>query len=55
MPDELRRAREYARGGEGNAGTEGMRRAMLEYKRVVEGAVGASAQKAARDRRREVA
>jgi hypothetical protein len=55
MPDELRRARESARGGEGNAGTEGMRRAMLEYKRIVEDAVGTSAQKAAGDRRREVA
>jgi hypothetical protein len=54
MPDELRRAREYARSDEGRTGTEGMRRAMLEYQKIVDDAVGTSERKAG-EHRREVA
>ena len=56
MPDELRTAREAARGDErGGTGTEGMRRAMLEYQRIVDDALGRSTRKAAGEGRREVA
>lgn len=55
MPDELRRARESARADEGRTGTEGMRRAMLEYRQIVDDAVGTSARKSAGEGRREVA
>ena len=55
MPDDLRRAREYARNEEGRTGTEGMRRAMLEYRKIVDDAVGESTRKSAGDSRREVA
>jgi hypothetical protein len=57
MPDELQRAREAARADErsGRSGTEGMRRAMLEYKGIVEDAVGKTTDRTERDPRREVA
>lgn len=56
MPDELRRAREAARQGEGGReGTEGMRRAMLEYQGIVDDALGKSTRKSAGENRREVA
>lgn len=53
-PDELRMARESASSDQGRPGTEGMRQAMVHYKRIVEDAVGAS--RTRRDEgRREVA
>lgn len=55
MPDELRRAREAARTDARDGGTEGMRRAMLEYQHIVDDAVGESTRKSEGDRRREVA
>jgi hypothetical protein len=40
VPAALRQAREAARTDEGESGTEGMRKAMLQYQRVVTDAVG---------------
>lgn len=40
MPDGLRRAREAAASGQGGQGTEGMRMAMVHYKRIVDDGVG---------------
>lgn len=54
LPDGLRRAREAARTDEGNSGTEGLRKAMLEYKGVVDDAIGAKTGTAT-ESRREVA
>ncbi|TMD97205.1 MAG: hypothetical protein E6I72_07145 [Chloroflexi bacterium] len=54
MPDELRRARDAAASDEGRQGTEGMRRAMVHYKHMVDDAVGTARMKRD-DYRREVA
>jgi hypothetical protein len=54
MPDDLRRAREAARSEHGRQDTEGMRRAMVHYKRLVDDAVGTSRMKR-EGYRREVA
>lgn len=54
LPDGLRRAREAARTDEGNSGTEGLRKAMLEYKSVVDDAIGVKT-RTAPESRREVA
>jgi len=54
MPDELRRARDAAASDEGRQGTEGMRRAMVHYKQMVDDAVGTARMKRD-DYRREVA
>jgi hypothetical protein len=42
IPDDLRLARDAAGSDEGRQGTEGLRRAMVHYKRIVEDAVGSS-------------
>src|SRR6185437_8512832 len=52
VPEDLRHAREAAISDEGRQGTEGMRKAMVHYKRIVVDAVGAPAREATR---REVA
>jgi len=54
LPQGLRRAREAARTEEGNSGTEGLRKAMLEYKGVVDDAIGVKT-RTAPESRREVA
>jgi hypothetical protein len=54
VPNDLRDAREAARSDEGREGTEGMRRAMVHYKRIVDDAVG-SERLRRDDYRREVA
>lgn len=53
-PDELRKARECASSDQGRQGTEGMREAMVHYKRIVEDAVGDTSP-TREDYRREVA
>lgn len=40
VPDELRKAREAASSDQGREGTEGMRVALLHYKRIVDDSVG---------------
>lgn len=45
IPDALRQAREAAQTDEGQSGTEGMRKAMLQYQRIVTDAVGAIVRK----------
>ena len=40
VPEDLRRARSAAASDKGRQGTEGMREAMVHYKRIVEDAVG---------------
>jgi len=42
IPDDLRRAREAAAADKGRQGTEGMRMALVHYKRIVDHGVGAS-------------
>jgi len=42
MPNDLRLAREASSSDEGRQGTEGMRRAMVHYKGIIEDAVGSS-------------
>jgi hypothetical protein len=54
VPDDLRRAREYAQSDEGRGGTEGMRKAMVHYKRIVDDAVGTRRERDT-EGRREVA
>src|ERR1041384_4803647 len=54
VPDDLRRAREAAASDEGRQGTEGMRRAMVHYKGIVDDAVGHSPKKADGEYRGEV-
>ena len=54
IPDDLRQAREAAKSDEGRQGTEGMRRAMVHYKHLVDDAVGTSRMQR-EDYRREVA
>jgi len=55
LPAELRLAREAARTNEGEAGTEGLRKAMLRYQAVVDDAVGGSMHKSPEIQRKEVA
>jgi hypothetical protein len=55
MPEDLRKARAAASSDEGRQGTEGMRKAMVHYKRIVDDAVGREMEKRPEDTRREVA
>jgi len=55
LPAELRLAREAALTNEGEAGTEGLRKAMLRYQAVVDDAVGGSMHKSPEIQRKEVA
>ncbi|HJT37859.1 MAG TPA: hypothetical protein VJ818_05490 [Actinomycetota bacterium] len=57
VPDDLRQARDYAQSDEGRGGTEGMRKAMVHYKRIVDDAVGGDRLRKDKDTdyRREVA
>jgi len=58
IPQALKQAREAARTEEGESGTEGMRKAMLHYQRIVTDAVGEIVRKSpetAETNRREVA
>jgi hypothetical protein len=55
VPDDLRNAREAAASDEGRQGTEGMRRAMVHYKHIVDDAVGTNRLKRDEEYRREVA
>ena len=55
LPPALGRAREAARTDEGQSGTEGLRKAMLEYQAIVDDAVGESMRKSAEIQRKEVA
>ncbi len=41
VPADLKRARAAATSDEGRQGTEGMRKAMVHYKRIVQGSIGA--------------
>jgi hypothetical protein len=54
VPKDLLLAREAAASDEGREGTEGMRRAMVQYKRIVDDAVGADRLRAG-EYKREVA
>jgi len=55
LPDELERAREHTRNeGEEGQSTEGLRRAMVTYQRIVDDAVGESTRRESEARRREV-
>lgn len=54
MPDDLRTARDAGSSDEGRQGTEGMRRAMVHYKHIVDDAVGRG-RMGSEDYRREVA
>ena len=55
VPEDLRQARAAASSDEGRQGTEGMRKAMVHYKRIVDDAVGRDMEKRPEDTRREVA
>ena len=55
VPDDMRKAREAAASDEGRGGTEGMRRAMVHYKAIVDDAVGTERMKRDEEYRREVA
>ena len=55
LPAELLRAREAARTDEGQSGTEGLRKAMLQYQAIVDAAVGESMRKSPEIQRKEVA
>ena len=55
VPDELTKARQAASSDEGRQGTEGMRRAMVHYKGIVDDAVGTARMKRDEDYRPEVA
>ena len=54
VPEDLQHARAAASSDEGRQGTEGMRKAMVHYKRIVDDAVG-SARDGRDASRREVA
>jgi hypothetical protein len=54
VPDDLRRARDAARAGSDMHDTEGMRRAMVHYKRIVDDAIDPQ-RKEREVRRREIA
>lgn len=55
VPDDLRQARQEARSDQGREGTEGLRRAMVHYKRIVDDAVGSDRIRRRDDYKREVA
>jgi hypothetical protein len=55
LPAEMRHAREAARTNEGDSGTEGLRKAMLQYQTIVDAAVGDSSRKSLDSQRKEVA
>ena len=55
VPEDLRKVREAAASDEGHGGTEGMRRAMVHYKAIVDDAVGTTRMKRDEEYRREVA
>ena len=56
VPEDMRKARAEAASDNGQQGTEGMRRAMVHYKRIVDDAVGTSRMRRnEEDYRREVA
>jgi hypothetical protein len=55
QPDELRRAREAAGTDEGQSGTEGLRKAMLQYQAIVDSGVGEAMRKSPDTQRKEVA
>lgn len=55
VPDELRRAREAAGTDEGQSGTEGLRKAMLQYQAIVDSGVGEAMRKSPDTQRKEVA
>ena len=55
VPEDMRKAREAAASDEGRSGTEGMRRAMVHYKAIVDDAVGSTRMKRDEERHREVA
>ncbi len=54
-PDDLRRAREAAASDKGRQGTEGMREAMVHYKRIVEDGTGDTSKAREGYRGREIA
>jgi hypothetical protein len=54
VPDDLRKAREAASSDQGREGTEGMRMALVHYKKIVDDSVGETRLKR-EDYRREVA
>jgi len=54
-PAEMQRAQEAAGTNEGDAGTEGLRKAMLQYQSIVDAAVGGSMRKSLDSQRNEVA
>ena len=55
LPAEMRRARELAGTNEGDSGTEGLRKAILQYQTIVDAAVGESMRKSLDSQRQEVA
>jgi hypothetical protein len=55
LPAEMQRAREVARTNEGDSGTEGLRKAMLQYQTIVDDAVGETMRKSLDAQRKEVA
>lgn len=56
MPRDLREARQAASSDQGRQGTEGMRQAMVHYKKLVDDSVGTKTeQRHEEDRKREVA
>jgi hypothetical protein len=55
LPADMRRAREVARTNEGDSGTEGLRKAMLQYQTIVDDAVGETMRKSLDVQRKEVA
>ena len=54
VPQDLQHAREAASSDEGRQGTEGMRKAMVHYKHIVDDAIG-TAKETREASRREVA
>jgi hypothetical protein len=55
LPAEMRRARVVARANEGDSGTEGLRKAMLQYQAIVDDAVGQTMRESLDAQRKEVA
>lgn len=55
VPDDLKHARAAASSDEGRQGTEGMRKAMSHYKRIVEDGIGSTGKSKEETSRREVA
>ena len=55
VPEDMQKARAEAASDQGRQGTEGMRRAMVHYKRIIDDAVGTARLRRDDDYRREVA